>query len=495
MNIGEAKIPQDDAEARQMKADAQWSSMAWRERKVQGAFWNAVAHADQPAAERALARGAVLDMGIPSKEFPGSKERTGAFDSSVFGQLGEMGPKGASALLMALASGKARTARYLVERGADPKVVAARGDNALLCALISQSPECFDLVKELGALNHGRSAKARGSFTPLTAAAHWGSAKVLREVLSESSWVDRPDGYSMTALMWASARGHAKAVEVLLSAGANPNEIPMENRKVDAFRWASRIGHVDIMKMLSAKGALVDRKADGGLTALMEAVGKKDGKKVEALLALGADPRAKRGVENDGETVLGLACKEGWAHHIQKLLDAGVDPNDAGVGKTPYMEILGGMSARNWMSLSECVSLLSRSGSDIDAKDSKGDWPLKSAYARGNESALDAVLAAGPNLEVEDEAGRTLLEIACMRGSGPSSYVDGKRVSKLLAAGAQVRDELLAVAGNKEWRASARGDASWADEVHKYGLAQKEAMEMGLELPAGRSEPRARFRI
>ncbi|OGV97496.1 MAG: hypothetical protein A3I04_02140 [Nitrospinae bacterium RIFCSPLOWO2_02_FULL_39_110] len=80
---------------------------------------------------------------------------------------------------------------------------------------------------------------------------------------------------------------------------------------------ASDEGYLDIVKILLADGADVNKKDNDGSTALIEAVGKGHIDIVKVLLAAGADPDA----ENDnGVTALWMASSNGLAEVSELLL-------------------------------------------------------------------------------------------------------------------------------------------------------------------------------
>lgn len=83
---------------------------------------------------------------------------------------------------------------------------------------------------------------ARAVSTPpktLHEAARRGSARDVRRLLASAD-VDALDGLDMTALAWAVARDNAKAVDLLLRAGASPWASGV--RRQDAVFWAAQLG-------------------------------------------------------------------------------------------------------------------------------------------------------------------------------------------------------------------------------------------------------------
>lgn len=134
------------------------------------------------------------------------------------------------ALRHAVASGAARTVKYLLERGAEPKALSATGMTVLHCAAQMRPPAYANgaaarIVRAL--LDNGADLQARtetgetlfhlackNEFVPDTWLAH------LREL---GARIDEPDAWGMTPL-WTAARGNRTALVIwLLSCGADPN--------------------------------------------------------------------------------------------------------------------------------------------------------------------------------------------------------------------------------------------------------------------------------
>src|SRR5262249_15377499 len=87
-----------------------------------------------------------------------------------------------------------------------------------------------------------------------------------------------------TALMWASAEGHADVVDALLKAGADPNvqahiTTITQRKNADhptggftALMWAARNGNEDIVRRLVKGGADLNLKNGDGASAAMVAI-------------------------------------------------------------------------------------------------------------------------------------------------------------------------------------------------------------------------------
>jgi hypothetical protein len=129
------------------------------------------------------------------------------------------------------------------------------------------------------------------------------------------------------------------------------------------------------------------------------------------------------------------AAATGDTGELRRLLDNGVSPGDAIDGDTLLtLAALGGHV--------EAVQLLLDRGADCNALASGGGSAIHSALIAPQPSpgVIRALLAAGADPNVQDDAGRTALHWAAWRGSN----ADADEVTALLEAGADrsLRDSM-----------------------------------------------------
>jgi ankyrin repeat protein len=99
-----------------------------------------------------------------------------------------------------------------------------------------------------------------------------GDLAAVRKLLDDGVDVNWKDTEGRTALMWASAYGHAEVVKLLLDKGA---QIDVQNNGGGmALMWASVNGKVECVRLLLEKGADMSLKCKDGLTAKDKAVEK-----------------------------------------------------------------------------------------------------------------------------------------------------------------------------------------------------------------------------
>lgn len=168
----------------------------------------------------------------------------------------------------------------------------------------------------------------KGRDTPLMAAAKTGRLDIVRLLLPFDADVDHRDGAGDTALIIAARTGHANTGRCLLENGAD-----IEARNVKggtALLVAARHSHLDMIKMLLKRGANIDARDKRGLGVLHRAVegvylmghvsSSLKEKSLRMLLDAGADPQMR---DLQGKTP---AQKAGWKEggsRLRKLLDGG----------------------------------------------------------------------------------------------------------------------------------------------------------------------------
>ena len=106
-------------------------------------------------------------------------------------------------------------------------------------------------------------AQGPTGFTGLHGAAFLGIAGIFATVLGMKEWdVNADDCMGMTALNWASGRGHSDVVKILLErADVNPDQGDTEYGQTP-LSWAAERGHEEIVKMLLGREDINPNQAD-----------------------------------------------------------------------------------------------------------------------------------------------------------------------------------------------------------------------------------------
>jgi ankyrin repeat protein len=264
---------------------------------------------------------------------------------------------GSTALLWAAYHADALMVDTLIAAGADVNAANRYGVTPLLQASRAGNVPVMEALLNAGA--DPSLAHPEGE-TPLMGVARTGNVEAIRLLMARGADVNHADEFQQqTPMMWAAAEGHVEAVNALLEAGADPDlkareTVLVERSHADhptggftALMWAVRNGHVDVVDTLAANGADLNLTNGDGVTAMSIAIINDRLDLAAHLLDLGADA-------NDGslfftadmhDMTLDARARDGSrlrANHpnelttldlMQRLLDAGADPNKPFVGR------------------------------------------------------------------------------------------------------------------------------------------------------------------
>ena len=336
------------------------------------------------------------------------------------------------------------TVAACLEAGRDPNGPDSAGWTPLhRAAGESEDPQVVEALLAAGAELEARSNptgpihRSIGSVTPLIVAVHRGTSPAVVEALVRAGAdVDARDQYGCTVLHNASEA----AALILLDAGADPL-VPSCNAQTPLHSLAATGS--DVLARLLEAGADVDARDYLAATPLHHVAEKARGAAcVELLLAANADPAAR---DHRGATPMHYAARDGGQPgRIRALVAAGADVEArTDVGETPLH-----YAAANDRSGAAFETLLALGG-DIDARDDGGAALLHAAAGADNPVVVKALLSAGADVEARDADGRSPLhDAAALSGwyedplvsqAGPHPiYGDTAVVEALLAAGAEV---------------------------------------------------------
>ena len=187
-----------------------------------------------------------------------------------------------------------------------------------------------------------------------------------------------------TPLHAASSKGHVEVMQVLLDAGANPNQLGGAHALSSLYQAASQ-NQTRAIALLVRSGGNVNLANSQGSTPLGIAV--QNGRK-EAVVALLVAKAAVNQAANDGRSPIYAAAQNGNVEILKLLIKAGGDTNQLMNGFSPLIAAIGHV---------ECVKILLAAGADALFKDGQGhtalDWAIHFKHTAA-ETVLRAHLTA-----------------------------------------------------------------------------------------------------
>jgi len=195
-------------------------------------------------------------------------------------------------------------------------------------------------------------------------ACYYGDLDRVKGLLNADVDINARDKDGVTALAYASDRGHMAIVRILLANNADVNT--RSNIGSTALMNASYMGHVGIVNNLIARGADVNAQSNNGTTALMNAAAQGYREIVKILLANDANVDA---CDECGLNALWNAISSGHRDIVKILINNGVDVNKrANDGTTALMNAA-------FTGNIDMVKMLLEANAEINAKAANG-WQV-----------------------------------------------------------------------------------------------------------------------
>ncbi len=338
---------------------------------------------------------------------------------------------GESCLMTAARTGRPEPVRALLAAGAMVDAKDKKGQTALIWAADDGHAAVVDLLFKAGADLHTR---LKSGFTPFLFAVREGRIDAVRALLkagvdvNETIQTDRRAGGLMApngldALSLAVENGHFELGEVLLKAGANPNDERSGYTPLHRLSWVRKPNRGD------DPDGQPPPTGSGKLTSLEFArVIVKHGAKVNTRLAKG--PSGKGKLNMTGATAFLLASKTADLPYMQLLVELGADPllpNKDGC--TPLMAAAGiGTMAPTEEAGTEpealaAVKYLLGQGADVNTVDKNGETAMHGAAYKSLPKMVQFLADCGAKIEVwnkKDKYGWSPLIIA--EGFRPGNF-------------------------------------------------------------------------
>ncbi|MGI9338827.1 MAG: ankyrin repeat domain-containing protein [Gammaproteobacteria bacterium] len=234
----------------------------------------------------------------------------------------------------------------------------------------------------------------------------------IKGLIDDGADINTKGESGMTALHFASIRGHTETVLAFIKAGADINA-KLKNGRT-ALHMAAFSGRTKTALALVKAGADIDAKDNGGSTPLHSTTNEGQLETALALVKAGANIDTK---DNDGWTPLYRAIGNRQTEVAIAFIKAGADikAKDSD-GYTPLH-----IAAANGES--EIARALIKAGADIDAKQNDGFTPLHIAAIYGNTEFTFALVKAGANLYALSDNEQTALDIAIIKYGKDSEIV------------------------------------------------------------------------
>jgi ankyrin repeat protein len=359
-------------------------------------------------------------------------------------------PERETPLMVAAWTGNADVVKSLIAAGANVNAKeSSRQQTALMWAASERHPDVVRVLVENGADLHARTAVnaptrrpgarpggAAAGLTALIFAARVGDGESARVLLDAGARVDDSAEEGLSALGFATVRGHVPMATLLLERGANPNAA---EAGYSPLHWA--VGSWETT--LTTADFTIEREGNDEWNVLP---GVRDGKLelVKAMLGRGGDPnlRMKEAPpragatknpqlpELAGATPFFLAAMGGDAAVMQALLDAGADPAlTTDIRSTALMAAAGagrvlGENSLKHGPLLEAAKLAVKAGADVNAADDFGNTALHYAAYNRVDSVVQYLVDNGARMDVRNKFGETPLWLSelAMQFFGGGTY-------------------------------------------------------------------------
>lgn len=272
---------------------------------------------------------------------------------------------------------------------------------ACVALLLSASIAAAQVLPAPSALTTGRNTQTIFQATKA------GDEKVVKQYLDQGVDIHKRDARN-NSLIWLAIESNTPAVlEMILAAGANPNE-PKGQYEVRPLHETAYDSKLQMTQVLLDHHADVNAADFDGFTPLLRAASNNQPETVKLLLHSGSNPHAKN---RNLETLLHLAVLRQSFPIAQLAIDAGVDVNAKGPSIMTALRIAAA-SARL-----DLVRLLLDHAADATAPDTNGVTPLHVAAQSGSPAVVRAIISAGADLNARTLNEETPLLLAARAGS------------------------------------------------------------------------------
>ena len=305
--------------------------------------------------------------------------------------------------ISAASKGHAQCVNQLNKAGPDVNV----SDRYGLTLIFAVEQDRLDRVNEL--ITAGADVNAvHDGYTALILAAREGMTKYAELLIEAGADVNMKDRRSQDALFYAAKNKDNIFMEILLKSGADVNsrygygEFPLleavQQPLVHFHKYDWQQKRLACINMLIKAGADVNAKTSySKKTALMSVAG--DTKVMNILIKAGANVNAKSTCGDSALLRTTMFCS---VDSMKPLLEAGADVNAENIHGITVL----------WYGavFIDRLKLLLKAGADVNTGQNKDHGTaLMRASHSGNHECVDALLAAGADVNARDKSGRNAL--------------------------------------------------------------------------------------
>ncbi|KAM6158957.1 ankyrin repeat and protein kinase domain-containing protein 1 isoform 3-T3 [Rhynchocyon petersi] len=327
-------------------------------------------------------------------------------------------------LHFAAQNGDDRSARLLLDHGAHADVQEHDGWTPLHLAAQNNFENVARLLVSRQA--NPNLCEAEGK-TPLHVAAYFGHVSLVKLLTGQGADLDARQRNLRTPLHLAVERGKVRAIQHLLKSGAAPDA--QDQGGYSPLHTAAARGKYLVCRMLLRYGARTELPTQQGWTPLHLAAYKGHLEIIHLLAEGNADLGARGGMN---WTPLHLAARHGEEVVVLALLQCGADPNTA--EQSGWTPLHLAVQRETFLSV---IALLEHHA-DVHACNKVGWTAAHLASLKGNTAILKVLVKAGAQLDVQDGAGCTPLQLALRsQKQGLLAFLEGKETAVPILGGAE----------------------------------------------------------
>ena len=294
-----------------------------------------------------------------------------------------------------------------------PEVAEVAKANGIDVASLTAS----DIAEFASFFGRGPQVKDGGGLTPLVFAAREDCLDCAKMLLEAGADVNQQTNYGWTALLTATQNRHYHFAAYLLDHGADPNRankggwtplyLATDNRNIESGDYPVRkpdMDHLDFIKLLVAKGAIVNARICGAASTDKECKGDTTETRTNFTM---------QWLYEDGATPFLRAAQSGDIELMKFLLDHGADPKIMTAHKDSALAVAAGIGWVEGVTFEwspeqsvEAVKMCLDLGIDPNVADDQGRTALHGAAHKGRTEVIQILVDHGANLEAHDLGSR-----------------------------------------------------------------------------------------